>query len=201
MGMGYVGLPLALAAIKAGFRVIGLDTDERRVAQLNAGDSGIKHVPGNAIVDALKAGKFRATADFSELPVPDAILIAVPTPLSRHREPDLSYVENSTRAIATRRCGRPARRARIDDLARHHRRGDAADPGGGSGLKSGRDFYPGLLAGARGSRQPGLRHLDDPEGRRRRRGDALAIWSARSTAGLSSRSCRSRRLRRRRPSS
>ena len=141
MGMGYVGLPLALAAIKAGFRVIGLDTDERRVAQLNAGDSGMKHVPGNAIVDALKAGKFRATADFSELPVPDAILIAVPTPLSRHREPDLSYVENSTRAIA-----KALRRDQLvvlefDHMARHHSRSDAADPRGGR--TQGR---PGLLS-------------------------------------------------------
>lgn len=100
MGMGYVGLPLALAAAKAGFRVIGFDIDEARVALLNRGESGIKHIPGGAIAEALNEKRFRATTDPNKLSEADAILIAVPTPLSKQREPDLTFVEKSTRAIA-----------------------------------------------------------------------------------------------------
>lgn len=98
--MGYVGLPLALAAAKVGFRVIGFDIDERRVALLNRGESGFTHIPSGPLALALSQGRFTATADLSALNRPDAILIAVPTPLSKQREPDLTYVENSTEAIA-----------------------------------------------------------------------------------------------------
>jgi len=100
VGMGYVGLPLALAAAKAGFRVIGFDIDDARVARLNRGESGINHIPSGAIEEALSEDRFRATSNLSELNKPDAILIAVPTPLSKQREPDLTFVENSARAIA-----------------------------------------------------------------------------------------------------
>ena len=100
MGLGYVGLPLALVAAKAGFKVLGFDTDSRRVAQLNKGVSAIKHISDAAIGAAIAGGKFRATADFSELAKPDAILIAVPTPLNKNREPDLTFVEQSTGSIA-----------------------------------------------------------------------------------------------------
>lgn len=102
MGLGYVGLPLALVAVRAGFKVIGFDIDERRVALLNRGESGIAHIETTALTEALRDERFRTTSDFSELGVPDAILIAVPTPLNRQREPDLTYVENSTRQIAAR---------------------------------------------------------------------------------------------------
>jgi UDP-N-acetyl-D-glucosamine dehydrogenase len=100
MGMGYVGLPLALAGANAGFRIIGFDIDEARVTRLNRGEGGIKHIANGPIVKALADGRFKATTDFDALAEPDAILIAVPTPLSRQREPDLTFVENSTRAIA-----------------------------------------------------------------------------------------------------
>ncbi|WP_324763925.1 nucleotide sugar dehydrogenase (plasmid) [Sinorhizobium meliloti] len=102
MGLGYVGLPLALSSLEAGFRVIGFDIDQSRVALLNRGESGIKHLPGPAIQQAVDSKRFRATSDFSALSMPDAILIAVPTPLTRNREPNLSFVENSARAIADR---------------------------------------------------------------------------------------------------
>lgn len=106
VGMGYVGLPLALAALKAGFRVIGFDVDEARVELLNRGESGIKHIPGEPLAEAMQDGRFRASSNLDQLSEPDAILIAVPTPLSKQREPDLTYVENSTRAIArTLRAG------------------------------------------------------------------------------------------------
>jgi UDP-N-acetyl-D-glucosamine dehydrogenase len=100
VGMGYVGLPLALAALKAGFRVLGFDVNLERVELLNGGSSGIKHIPSEPLATAISNGRFRATSNIDELGEPDAILIAVPTPLSKQREPDLTYVENSTRAIA-----------------------------------------------------------------------------------------------------
>jgi UDP-N-acetyl-D-glucosamine dehydrogenase len=106
VGMGYVGLPLAMTAIKSGFRVIGFDIDEARVALLNRGESGIKHIPSGAVASAIKEDRFHATTNLDRLSEPDALLIAVPTPLSKQREPDLTYVEKSTRAIArTLRAG------------------------------------------------------------------------------------------------
>jgi UDP-N-acetyl-D-glucosamine dehydrogenase len=102
VGLGYVGVPLALAAARAGFTVIGFDIDVARVDRLNQGQSQIKHIPDALLQAAVEAGKFSATADFDRLVEPDAILIAVPTPLTRHREPDLSYVEKTASAIAPR---------------------------------------------------------------------------------------------------
>jgi UDP-N-acetyl-D-glucosamine dehydrogenase len=100
MGLGYVGLPLALVSARAGFRVLGFDTDEQRVEQLNLGISSIKHISDASISSALLDGKFRATDKFTELQQADAVLIAVPTPLNRNREPDLTFVESSTDSIA-----------------------------------------------------------------------------------------------------
>ena len=100
IGLGYVGIPLALTALRRGFRVIGFDIDATRVAQINAGTETIKHIPMDDVVSAIAAGRFEATTDFARLGEPDALLIAVPTPLSRHREPDLSYVRRTTEAIA-----------------------------------------------------------------------------------------------------
>src|SRR3954470_7093088 len=101
-GLGYVGIPLALAAAKAKFRVLGLDIDAPRVQQINRGESFIKHISSESIAEAVKGGRLEATADFDRLGEADAILICVPTPLTRHREPDLSYVESTARAIAPR---------------------------------------------------------------------------------------------------
>ncbi|WP_199089660.1 nucleotide sugar dehydrogenase [Bosea sp. ASV33] len=102
IGLGYVGIPLALTACKAGFPVVGFDIDAQRVAQINRGESFIKHIPTEAISAAIKEERFRATTNFDELRDVDAIIIAVPTPLTKHREPDLSYVENTARTIAPR---------------------------------------------------------------------------------------------------
>ncbi|UDL96575.1 nucleotide sugar dehydrogenase [Lichenihabitans sp. PAMC28606] len=102
IGLGYVGLPLALAAAKAEFRVLGFDINGPRVAQLNRGESFVKHIPIEAINTAARDGRFVATDDFARLDEPDAILICVPTPLTRQREPDMSFIDKTAEAIAAR---------------------------------------------------------------------------------------------------
>ncbi|WP_430911611.1 nucleotide sugar dehydrogenase [Methylobacterium sp. sgz302541] len=100
IGLGYVGLPLALAAVRAGFRVVGFDINPDRVARINAGEPVIGHLDTGAMREALASGRFRATGDMAALSEPDAILICVPTPLTRQREPDLSYVRATAADIA-----------------------------------------------------------------------------------------------------
>jgi UDP-N-acetyl-D-glucosamine dehydrogenase len=100
IGLGYVGVPLALTASEAGFRVIGFDINSARVVELNSGKSMIKHIPDQRMQAAIAAGRFLATDDFARLVEADAILIAVPTPLTRHKEPDLSFVRRTAESIA-----------------------------------------------------------------------------------------------------
>ncbi len=100
IGLGYVGLPLVGAVASAGFRVVGFDIDAEKVALLNAGRSYIHHIPDADIAALVASRRFRAAADFAELAAVDAVLICVPTPLTRHREPDLSYITGTTEAIA-----------------------------------------------------------------------------------------------------
>jgi UDP-N-acetyl-D-glucosamine dehydrogenase len=100
IGLGYVGLPLARAFSGAGLRVLGFDIDPGKVAKLNAGRSYIKQIPDEAIRTMREVG-FEATERFDRLDEPDAVLICVPTPLTDTRDPDLAYVVNSARAIAT----------------------------------------------------------------------------------------------------
>lgn len=98
IGLGYVGLPLVLEFCKAGFNVIGFDIDIEKVNMLHQGKSYIKHLDvGSLIKDNMK---FRATTDFSSLVDADCIIICVPTPLNRYREPDLSFVFDTTEVIA-----------------------------------------------------------------------------------------------------
>ncbi len=100
IGLGYVGLPLAMLFADRGFQVLGFDVDEAKVSDLNAGRSYIGHIAQDRVKAAVDKGKLEATSDFSRLGEPDAILICVPTPLTRHREPDLSYVTRTTESIA-----------------------------------------------------------------------------------------------------
>jgi UDP-N-acetyl-D-glucosamine dehydrogenase len=99
IGLGYVGLPLARAFAKAGLKVLGFDIDPGKVAKLNAGKSYIKQIPNETIEEMKRAG-FQATERFDRLNEPDAVLICVPTPLTDTRDPDLTYVLNSARAIS-----------------------------------------------------------------------------------------------------
>ena len=98
IGLGYVGLPLAVAFAEAGSEVVGLDVDSRVVAELNAGRSAVEDVD-DATLAAL-GERLSATADVAELADCDAVLICVPTPLANQREPDLSYVLDAGRALA-----------------------------------------------------------------------------------------------------
>ena len=98
IGMGYVGLPLMLRFSEVGYRVIGIDIDQSKVDRLNRGDSYIQHIASESIA-AAKKKKFTATTDFSRCSEADALIICVPTPLNQYREPDLSFVINTTEAI------------------------------------------------------------------------------------------------------
>jgi UDP-N-acetyl-D-glucosamine dehydrogenase len=99
IGLGYVGLPLSLLLSEAGFKVTGFDIDARKVSDLEAGRSYIFRIEHTEIQSARKQG-LQATTEFSRLSDMDAIILCVPTPLTEHREPDLSYVENTTKAAA-----------------------------------------------------------------------------------------------------
>ena len=100
IGCGYVGLPLALRFCEMGHLVTGFDTDPEKVQRLNAGKSYILHISETTIAKLVAEAKFDATTDFGRLKEKDAVLICVPTPLDERREPDLSYVEQTARAIA-----------------------------------------------------------------------------------------------------
>lgn len=99
IGMGYVGLPLLLEFVKENFSTIGFDIDPAKVKELNAGRSYIKHIPSKKIKESVDKGKFKATADFSLLKEVDCILVCVPTPLGKHREPDVSYITSTSETI------------------------------------------------------------------------------------------------------
>ncbi len=100
IGLGYVGLPLSLAAARVGLKVVGFDINPERVTRINNGEAVLKHIASETISSSIRSGKFEATDDFLRLREADVIMIAVPTPLSKQREPDLSYVVNTAKAIA-----------------------------------------------------------------------------------------------------
>jgi UDP-N-acetyl-D-glucosamine dehydrogenase len=98
VGLGYVGLPIVIRYSDVGFRVIGFDIDPGKVEKLNQGASYIEHIPGDHIARAI-AGGFSATTDFNEASKADALILCVPTPLDDQRQPDLSYVLNTTDSL------------------------------------------------------------------------------------------------------
>jgi len=98
VGLGYVGLPLALRYSAAGYRVLGFDVDQKKTEQLLAGTSYIKHIGSAKIAEAIQQG-FEATIDFERVSEVDALILCVPTPLNKHREPDLSYVIETTDTV------------------------------------------------------------------------------------------------------
>ncbi len=100
VGLGYVGLPLSLQFARSGVSVLGLDIDPSKVDALNQGRSYIKHIESTAIADQLKGKRFSASTDFARVREVQAIIICVPTPLNKNREPDISYILETGKAIA-----------------------------------------------------------------------------------------------------
>jgi UDP-N-acetyl-D-glucosamine dehydrogenase len=101
IGLGYVGLPLVREFAAAGAKVLGFDVDETKIQSLQAGKSYIEHIPSEQVRQIVETGLFEATCDFDRLGEPDCLLICVPTPLDKMRQPDLQYVEATARAIAS----------------------------------------------------------------------------------------------------
>jgi len=141
VGLGYVGLPLSLQFARSGLTVLGLDIDPVKVDMLSKGTSYIKHIPPEAVEEMLQGGRFTASTDFSRVREVEAVILCVPTPLNKNREPDISYVT---------RTG--------EEIAPHLRKGtlvvleSTTYPGttegellevleAGSGLKAGEDFH------------------------------------------------------------
>jgi len=100
IGLGYVGLPLAVEKAKAGYQVIGFDIQAKRVAMVNRGENYIGDVVSEELLDLVTQGKLLATTDYAEMAKLDAVAICVPTPLDKYQQPDISYVVNSAEAIA-----------------------------------------------------------------------------------------------------
>jgi UDP-N-acetyl-D-glucosamine dehydrogenase len=155
IGMGYVGLPLALAFVEGGAKVLGFDINTKQVEKINKGISPIKHIRSSSLQKALKTRRFRVTSRMSELNKPDALLICVPTPLT-NREPDMQYVVKTCQTIS-----RYLRKRQLVVLE------STTYPGTStelmlpilqqSGLKAGRDFY---LAYSPEREDPGNKEFD-----------------------------------------
>src|SRR5690348_3284875 len=100
VGLGYVGLPLSLQFARSGVSVLGLDIDPSKVEALSGGRSYIKHIPAAVISEAVKAGTFAASTDFRRVREVEAVIICVPTPLNKNRDPDISFIVETGKAIA-----------------------------------------------------------------------------------------------------
>ncbi len=100
IGLGYVGLPLAMACVESGFKVLGLDIDASKAEQLLAGKSYFKHIPDESVGRLIASGRFDASTDFAKLSETDAILLCVPTPLTKNQVPDMSFIISTADSIA-----------------------------------------------------------------------------------------------------
>ncbi len=140
IGMGYVGLPLALALASKDFPVIGFDVDPAKVDDLNAGRSYIGHIASDRVSAMRRKGLFEATTDEAALGAVDAILVCVPTPLTQHREPDMTYVVQTTEQIA--RHLRPGQLVVLESTTYPGTTAGVMRPRlEAGGLESGRDFF------------------------------------------------------------
>ena len=140
VGLGYVGLPLVREFIRGGAKVLGFDVDAAKVKALTAGRSYIEHIPARTIKEMVASGRFSATTDFRQLRKPDCILICVPTPLTKMRDPDMTYVEATARAIA--KTLRPGQLVVLESTTYPGTCREVMLPIlAESGLKVGKDFY------------------------------------------------------------
>jgi len=143
IGLGYVGLPLAAACARAGFQVVGFDIDQTKTDTLNAGTSYIDAVTSEELAEYVVAKRFEATADFTQLPRCDVIVICVPTPLSKQREPDLTYVSRTADHIAGQL--KPGQLIVLESTTYPGTTLDVLKPIlEAGGLKSGEDFWLGF---------------------------------------------------------
>ena len=164
VGLGYVGLPLAVGFAEAGLDVIGVDVDQAKIAALREGRSHVEDIPSERLGAVLERCTF--TTRFVELHEAEAILVCVPTPLTRNREPDLGPLLNASRALAGVIARGPARRARVHDLPRHDARAPRA-AARGVGPARRRGLLARLLPRARRPRPHRLHAAQHAEGRRR----------------------------------
>lgn len=142
IGLGYVGLPLVLRFCQVGYKVLGFDTDTKKVEALNQGKSYIKHIPSSRLAELLEDGngrKFSATTDMARLAEPDVLIICVPTPLTSKREPDLRFVESTTRQIAA--VLRPGQLISLESTTYPGTTAELVLPILSDRLQAGRDFY------------------------------------------------------------
>ncbi len=140
IGLGYVGLPLLNAFIKAGFKTMGFDIDQKKVDALLQGQSYIKHIPAEMIGQWLTSKQFTPTSDMSRLKEADCILICVPTPLNESRDPDMTYIEGTTEAI--RAALRPGQLVVLESTTYPTTTRDVVLPIlSKTGLKSGSDYF------------------------------------------------------------
>jgi UDP-N-acetyl-D-glucosamine dehydrogenase len=140
IGLGYVGLPLLQAFHEAGFGVMGFDIDPAKIRALEAGENYLKHLGAEMVKKMGESGRFEATCDMGRLGEPEAVMVCVPTPLGRHMEPDVSFIERATADIA-----RTLRRGQLIVLESSTYPGTTREimlPAfEKSGLKCGQDFY------------------------------------------------------------
>ena len=143
IGLGYVGLPLATAIARAGFATVGFDIDSAKVDQINAGNSYIYAVTSSDLAELRKNNRLSATADFSKLSSADVIIICVPTPLTQHREPDLSYIKETAHSIS--QCLRQGQLVVLESTTFPGTTTEIVKPIlEQNGLKSGDDFFLGF---------------------------------------------------------
>jgi len=140
IGLGYVGLPLSLTFLRKDVQVMGFDLDTVKIEKIYRNESYIKHIPADELTDFIKKEQFEATTEFSRLDEPDALLICVPTPLTKTREPDLKYVESSTRAIAKKL--RPGQIIILESTTYPGTTVEVLQPIlEGNGMQAGKDFF------------------------------------------------------------
>jgi UDP-N-acetyl-D-glucosamine dehydrogenase len=140
IGLGYVGLPLALLFEEAGFEVVGFDVDPAKPAALHQGESYIRHIGAERVAEAFARGRIVATTDFDRLTECDSVLVCVPTPLGKHREPDLSFIRATAEEVAKRL--RPGQLVVLESTTYPGTTREELLPAfEGRGMKCGADFF------------------------------------------------------------
>jgi UDP-N-acetyl-D-glucosamine dehydrogenase len=140
VGMGYVGLPLAREFVGGGAKVLGFDINEANVKKINSGKSPLKHIPSEDIANMVNTGRFQTTTDMRQMNKPDALIICVPTPLTKNREPDMTYIVVTCETIS--KYLRKGQLVTLESTTYPGTTREVMKPIlEKSGLKAGKDFY------------------------------------------------------------